>query len=110
MPDFSSPAPIGIFDSGVGGLSVFRAIRQQLPCHPVIYLADQGHVPYGPRSKHEVRGFAEGITRFLLKQGAQVIVIACNAASAASLYYLRETFPSVPFVGMEPAVKPAAEE
>lgn len=110
MPDLSSPAPIGIFDSGVGGLSVLRAIRRQLPCHPVIYLADQGHVPYGPRSKQEVRSFAEGITRFLLKQGAQVIVVACNAASAASLYYLRETFPSVPFVGMEPAVKPAAEE
>lgn len=106
----SSPAAIGIFDSGVGGLSVLRAIRTQLPHHPVIYLADQGHVPYGTRTKEEVRSFAEAITRFLLDRGARVIVVACNAASAASLYYLRETFPDVPFVGMEPAVKPAAAE
>jgi glutamate racemase len=108
MAQADSPAPIGIFDSGVGGLSVLRAIRKQLACHPLFYLADQGHVPYGPRSKEEVRSFAVGITRFLLDKGARVIVVACNAASAASLYYLRETFPDVPFVGMEPAVKPAA--
>jgi glutamate racemase len=106
----SSPAAIGIFDSGVGGLSVLRAVRQQLSCHPLIYLADQAHVPYGPRTKDEIRAFAAGITRFLLDQGAQVIVIACNAASAASLYDLREKFPTTPFVGMEPAVKPAAAE
>jgi glutamate racemase len=103
-----TPAAVGIFDSGVGGLSVLRAVREQMPCHPVIYLADQAHVPYGPRSKEEVRSFAEGITRFLLAQGARVIVVACNAASAAALYYLRAAFPEVAFVGMEPAVKPAA--
>lgn len=102
------PATIGIFDSGVGGLSVLRAIRRQLPCHPLVYLADQAHVPYGPRSKAEIQSFAEGITRFLLEKGAQEIVVACNAASAASLYHLRRVFPDVPFVGMEPAVKPAA--
>jgi len=101
--------PIGIFDSGVGGLSVLKAIRQQIPAQPVIYLADQVHVPYGARSLEEVRSFSEEITRYLLSQGACLIVVACNTASAASLHYLRQTFPQVPFVGMEPAVKPAAE-
>ena len=100
---------IGIFDSGVGGLSVLREIRKQLPNEPVIFLADQAHVPYGPRSLEEVRGFSEAITRYLLSQGAKVIVVACNTASAAALHHLRETFPDIPFVGMEPAVKPAAE-
>lgn len=108
MNALSHPALIGIFDSGVGGLSVLRSIRALLPCHPVVYLADQAHVPYGARTKDEVRSFSEGITHFLLARGAQLIVVACNAASAASLYYLRETFPDVSFVGMEPAVKPAA--
>ncbi len=101
--------PIGIFDSGVGGLSVLRAIRRQMPSLPVIYLADQGHVPYGPRPLEEVRSFSEAVTRFLLTQGARLIVVACNTASAAALHYLRQTFPETPFVGMEPAVKPAAE-
>ncbi|MFH1907482.1 MAG: glutamate racemase [Chloroflexota bacterium] len=100
---------IGIFDSGVGGLSVLRAIRQQLPHEAVLYLADQGHVPYGPRPLAEVRAFSEEITRFLLARGAKLIVVACNTASAAALHHLRQTFPDVPFVGMEPAVKPAAE-
>ena len=100
---------IGVFDSGVGGLSVLRAIRTALPAQPIIYLADQAHVPYGSRSLEEVRQFASGITRFLLDCGAKLIVVACNAASAAALHHLRQTFPGVPFVGMEPAVKPAAE-
>ncbi len=102
--------PIGIFDSGVGGLSVLRAVRQQMPQQPVLYLADQAHVPYGQRSLAEVRAFAEEITRFLLARGAQLIVVACNAASAAALHHLRREFPGTPFVGMEPAVKPAAEQ
>lgn len=99
-----------MFDSGVGGLSVLRAVRQQLPGHPVIYFADQGHVPYGPRPLEEVRDFSAGITRFLLRQGAKVIVVACNTASAAALHYLRQQFPGIPFIGMEPAVKPAAAQ
>jgi glutamate racemase len=106
QPDTS---PLGVFDSGVGGLSVLRSIRQQLPDEPVIFLADQAHVPYGPRSLEEVRRFSEGITRYLLSRGAKLIVVACNAASAAALQYLRQVFPDIPFVGMEPAVKPAAE-
>jgi glutamate racemase len=102
--------PIGVFDSGVGGLSVLKAIRRQMPQQPVIYLADQAHVPYGQRSLEQVRAFSEEITRFLLSQGARLVVVACNAASAASLHHLRRVFPKVPFVGMEPAVKPAAEQ
>jgi glutamate racemase len=101
--------PIGVFDSGVGGLSVLRSIRQQVPAQPALYFADQGHVPYGPRSLEEVRAFSREITRFLLDQGARLIVVACNTASAAALHELRAAFPGVPFVGMEPAVKPAAE-
>jgi len=101
--------PLGVFDSGVGGLSVMRAIRQELPAEAVIYLADQAHVPYGPRSLEEVRAFSEEITRFFLSQGVKLVVVACNAASAAALHHLRKTFPDLPFVGMEPAVKPAAE-
>jgi glutamate racemase len=102
-------APIGVFDSGVGGLSVLRAIRRELPAEDVVYFADQGHVPYGPRPLEEVRDFSEAVTRFLLDRGAQLIVVACNTASAAALHSLRQTFPGTPFVGMEPAVKPAAE-
>jgi len=102
--------PIGVFDSGVGGLSVLRAIRQQMPKQPVIYLADQAHVPYGQRSLEQVRAFSEEITRFLLSHGARLVVVACNAASAAALHHLRRVFPQVSFVGMEPAVKPAAEQ
>mgnify|MGYP002640663338 CR=1 FL=1 len=102
-------APIGIFDSGVGGLSVLREIRRQLPAEKLIFLADQGHVPYGPRSLAQVRQFSEEISRYLISQGAKLVVVACNAASAAALHHLRTTFPDTPFVGMEPAVKPAAE-
>lgn len=101
---------IGVFDSGVGGLSVLRAIRQQMPDQALVYVADQAHVPYGPRSLEEVRAFSEEITRFLLTQGAALVVVACNTASAAALHHLRATFPETLFVGMAPAVKPAAEQ
>ena len=106
---FHSNSPIGIFDSGVGGISVLRAIREQMPEESVIYVGDQGHVPYGSRSMEQIQNFSEAITCFLLEQGAKIIVVACNTASAAALKYLREKFPDVQFVGMEPAVKPAAE-
>ena len=101
--------PIGVFDSGVGGLTVLRAIREQLPSESILYFADQGHVPYGPRPLEEVQGFSKAITLFFLKLGVKLIVVACNTASAAALHVLRQTFPDVPFVGMEPAIKPAAE-
>jgi glutamate racemase len=102
-------SPIGIFDSGVGGLSVLRAIRAQMPEESVIYFGDQGHIPYGPRPMEQIREFSEAITNFLLERDAKIVVVACNTASAAALKYLREKFPHAQFVGMEPAVKPAAE-
>jgi len=98
---------IGIFDSGVGGLSIWREIASQLPGYDTVYVADQAHVPYGARPLEEVRMFSEGITRFLLENKADVVVVACNTASAAALHYLRARVPETPFVGMEPAVKPA---
>ncbi len=100
--------PVAVFDSGLGGLSVLREIRGVLPSRELLYLADQAHVPYGPRPPEEVLRFSEGIARFLLAQGSSVLVVACNTASAAALHPLRAAFPGVPFVGMEPAVKPAA--
>ncbi len=100
----------GIFDSGVGGLTILRAVHSIMPDQPLVYFADQAHVPYGERSLDEVRNYSENISRFLIGQGAGVIVVACNTASAAALHTLREKFPDTAFVGMEPAVKPAAEK
>jgi glutamate racemase len=107
---FLNPAaPIGIFDSGVGGISVLRAIREQMPEESVIYFGDQVHIPYGPRPMEQIRSFSDAITKFLLEKNVKIIVVACNTASAAALNYLRKRLPDVQFVGMEPAVKPAAE-
>jgi glutamate racemase len=102
--------PIAMLDSGVGGLSILREVRRALPHEDILYFADQVHVPYGPRPLAEIQGLAKGIVRFFLARQAKTVVVACNAASAASLHYLRAAFPGVPFVGMEPAVKPAAEQ
>ncbi len=102
-------AKIGVLDSGVGGLSVLREIRRLLPDHPTLYFADQFHLPYGSRDPVQISAFVEAIGRFLIQHGAAIIVIACNSASAGGLYHLREQYPHVPIVGMEPAVKPAAE-
>ncbi len=99
---------IGVFDSGVGGLSVLSEIRRELPDADLIYLADQGRAPYGVRSLGEVASMAGQVSRWLLDQGASMIAIACNTASAAALQGLRAFHEDVPFVGMEPAVKPAA--
>jgi len=101
--------PIGVFDSGVGGLSVLRHLQTQLPAEQFIYLADQGHVPYGSRSAQEIIQFSQGITQFFLQLNVKAIVVACNTASAAALSLLRQQF-DLPFVGMEPAVKPAAQQ
>jgi glutamate racemase len=101
--------PIGVFDSGVGGLSVLHALQERMSNEDIIYLGDQEHVPYGARPMEEIQKFSVGIVRFLLKQGAKIIVVACNTASAAALVHMRQTFPDVQIVGMEPAVKPAAE-
>lgn len=101
--------PIGVFDSGVGGLSIMQELARQLPHEDIIYFADTAHCPYGPRSLEEIRGLTQAIISFLLAQGCKIIVVACNTASAAALHHLRERF-EVPIVGMEPAVKPAAQE
>src|SRR5450432_30273 len=106
MPD---SRPIGMLDSGVGGLSVLREVRPLLPGESIIYVADEGHMPYGPRARDEIRAFVSEIVRFLVEQGCKMIVIPCNAANAAALHYVREAFPNLPIVGMEPAIKPAAE-
>ena len=98
---------IGIFDSGVGGLSVFREIRKLLPEERYIYYSDNAHCPYGEKAREYVIERAREITKFLISEGAGIIVIACNTATAAAIATLREEFP-VKFIGMEPAVKPAA--
>ena len=99
---------IGVFDSGVGGLSVLTEIRREMPSADLLYLADQARAPYGVRTLGEVAEMTEQATRWLLDRGATTITIACNTASAAALQALRASHPDVPFVGMEPAVKPAA--
>ena len=104
-----SGAPIGIFDSGVGGLSVWRQVVHHLPAESVVYLADQAHVPYGQRCAVEIQGFCHGIAEQLLQLGCKAIVVACNTASAIALEPLRRAFPRVPILGLEPAVKPAVE-
>lgn len=103
-----SNAPIGVFDSGVGGLSVLREIRQLLPSESLLYVADSGHVPYGEKSPEYIRERCVLITEHLLAQGAKALVLACNTATAAAAAELRERYPQLPIVGMEPAVKPAA--
>ncbi|WP_341668960.1 glutamate racemase [Alcaligenes sp. SDU_A2] len=102
-----SNAPIGIFDSGVGGLSVWRSIRQALPGENLLYLADSGYAPYGDRSPDWIRARTAQLVQFLLDQGCKAIVIACNTATMLAAAYLRAHF-SVPIIAIEPAVKPAA--
>ena len=99
---------IGIFDSGIGGLSVFREIRKVLPEQSYIYYSDNAHCPYGEKSREYIIDRARTITRFLLGKGCEIIVVACNTATAAAISTLREEFP-VKFIGMEPAIKPAAQ-
>lgn len=101
-----SAAAIGVFDSGVGGLSVLHHIRQTLPDERLIYIADSAHVPYGDKTPAYIEQRSHTLTRFLIEQGADAIVIACNTATAAAVTSLRQQF-SIPIVGMEPAVKPA---
>ncbi|MGD9603860.1 MAG: glutamate racemase [Gammaproteobacteria bacterium] len=108
VPARATDAPIGVFDSGVGGLSVWRELAIALPGEDLIYVADQAHVPYGVRPPDEIARFAHGLTRYLVDAGCKAIVVACNTASAAALKSLREAHPGLDIIGMEPAVKPAA--
>ncbi len=105
MPD---PRPIGVLDSGVGGLSVLKEIRQLLPGENIIYYADSAYCPYGLRSPAEIISRSIKICDFLLSRGAKILVVACNTASVAGLDIFRQKY-GVPIIGMEPAIKPAAE-
>lgn len=99
---------IGIFDSGIGGLSVFREIRKVLPEQSYVYYSDNAHCPYGEKTREYIIDRARAITRFLLDKGCEIIVVACNTATAAAIATLREEF-QIKFIGMEPAIKPAAQ-
>src|SRR2546428_9788024 len=100
--------PVGVFDSGVGGLSIWRAMRRLLPQESLVFFADSGHVPYGEKSTAELRDLTTRITRFLLAQDCKLIVVACNTATVHALGHLRQRFPDVPFVGVVPVVKTLA--
>lgn len=102
-------SPVGVFDSGVGGLSVLREIRALLPHEDLLYVADSAHIPYGEKSARFVEARSLAIAKFLLEHHAKAVVVACNTASSAALATLRAQF-SMPIVGMEPAVKPAAQQ
>lgn len=101
-------ATIGVFDSGSGGLSVLKEIVRLLPHEDYIYFADNAFCPYGEKTVAEIRARAHAITDLLLSKGAQIIVVACNTATAAAIADLRASYPDIRFIGMEPAVKPAA--
>ncbi len=107
LPARTAEAPIGVFDSGAGGLTILATLRQELPCENYIYIGDTAHVPYGQRSDGEIAQLSIAAVRFLVEQGAKLVVVACNTASQAALNTLRATF-NIPIVGVVPAVKPAA--
>lgn len=101
-------APIGVFDSGVGGLSVLREIRSALPLEDLVYVADSGHAPYGNKSIEFIADRAQAIVAFLVTQGVKAVVVACNTVTGLAIQQLRAQFPALPIVAIEPAVKPAA--
>ncbi|MFS2138065.1 glutamate racemase [Duganella sp. Dugasp56] len=104
----SPGSPIGVFDSGVGGLSVLRHIRAQLPNEDLIYFADSGHAPYGEKTEQYVVDRSLAIAAFLLERGAKALVVACNTATVAAIKAVRARYPDLPVVGVEPGLKPAA--
>ncbi len=110
LPPFTSPAdaPIGVFDSGAGGLSVLRHIRAQLPQEHLMYFADTGFAPYGGKSEQVLVERSLAIAAFLLERGAKALVVACNTATVAAIKALRARYPALPLVGVEPGLKPAA--
>ena len=99
--------PIGIFDSGIGGLSVLKALREELPNEHFIYIADSGHAPYGERDDAHVVARSLAIAGYLVGQNVKALVVACNTATAAAIDVLRATYPNLPIIGVEPALKPA---
>ncbi len=103
------PCRVGFFDSGVGGRCILEAFQRLCPAAKTLYIADSAHCPYGNRSPEEIIRLSEAIVRKLLRRGCGMIVVACNTATAAAIDYLRAKYPRVPFVGIEPAIKPAAQ-
>lgn len=101
-------APIGIFDSGIGGLSVLRHIHQDLPLEDLLYFADSAYAPYGDRSEAEISARSLAVTQFLLQQGIKALVVACNTATTAAIKAIRSAYPALPVIGIEPGLKPAA--
>ena len=101
--------PIGVFDSGVGGLSVLREIRRALPAETLCYVADSAHAPYGERSVAYIEARSRHIIGFLQAQGAKAVVVACNTVTGLVIGHLRAAFPGLPLIAIEPAVKPAAQ-
>jgi glutamate racemase len=99
--------PIGVFDSGVGGLSILKASIKRLPHTDFIYIADSANCPWGEKDKSFIKRRAYQLTEFLISKGAMVVVVACNSASVNVIEYLRESFPDIRFVGVEPGIKPA---
>ncbi|MDN4053026.1 glutamate racemase [Massilia sp. YIM B02763] len=104
----SLDAPIGVFDSGLGGLSILRHVRARLPHEHLIYVADAGYAPYGDKSDEVVAARSLAVARFLVARGIKALVVACNTATVAAVKVLREHFPDMPIVGVEPGLKPAA--
>jgi glutamate racemase len=104
----AATAPIGVFDSGVGGLSVLRHMRAQLPHEHVLYFADSAFAPYGDKSEQVVAARSLAVAQFLVAQGAKALVVACNTATVAAIKLLREHYPDMPIVGVEPGLKPGA--
>jgi glutamate racemase len=105
-----SQAPVGVFDSGVGGLTILAELLRELPGERYVYFGDTGNCPYGVRSVEEIQELSASATRFLLAHGAKLIVVACNTASVSARTYLREVFDPMQFVVVVPAVKPAAQQ
>lgn len=101
-------SPIGLFDSGVGGLSVFQEVKKLLPDREYIFLADQAHVPYGRKTQKELQDLSARIVKFLLYRDIGILIVACNTATCYALDYLRQMF-KIPIIGVVPALKPAAK-
>jgi glutamate racemase len=116
MPAASSPTPmaadaaIGVFDSGIGGLSVLRHIHAALPREQLLYFADSGYAPYGDRTEEEIVARSLAIASFFIEQGIKALVVACNTATAAAIQAIRERWPALVTVGIEPGLKPAAQQ
>ena len=104
----AATAPVGIFDSGLGGLSVLRHVRAQLPQETLIYFADSAFAPYGGKPEALVIARTLAVADFLVAQGIKALVVACNTATAAAITAVRERYPDLPVVGVEPGLKPAA--